>query len=117
MFAVTGPVVLEGEGWRSPPVQIAVGFGARLRGLRHDSTGGILLWGRSVHGIGMSRPLQVIRLDRTGAVDHRVRVLRPGRLVVFPHPGWILELPAAWPSPPPGAGLFLRPILGGCPAD
>lgn len=107
-------------GWRSPPVRLAGGFGERLRGTSGASGAGLLLWARSVHGVGMRSPLLVLRLTPAGVVAARL-LLRPGRVVVTRSPGWFLELPANGDAPSPGSALTVAdatapPRRGGAPS-
>ncbi len=91
--------------WQSGQVLVAESFWQRLRGLiaRPPDTA-ILIPGRSVHGIGMTRPCRVVALDRRYRVL-AVRVLRPGRVVSVPGTSRILELPESIPPPPLAATL------------
>ena len=116
MAGEPGTVVgLAGPGWRSGPLLLARAPLARFRGLRpRPGAAGLLLAARSVHAWGMAVPLTVISLDGLGTV-RRVARLRPGRCFFDRGARWIVELPAAWPPPPSGMRLRVRPILGGCP--
>lgn len=103
--------------WRSGPVQVAEGFWERLLGIHGAPPGsGVLIPGRSVHGMFIIRRLWAVGLDRTLRVVG-VRMLRPGGLAVFwdgaavlelrshhppPHPGWTLSWKGGrslWPGP------------------
>lgn len=82
-------------------VAVARTFRERARGLVGRG-GGLLLPGRSVHGIGMRRPVWAVGLDGAGMVV-AVALLRPGRVVTFPRPVVaVLELPASAVPPRPG---------------
>lgn len=86
---------------------VAVGFRERLAGIRGVPWDhGLLLWGRSVHGRGLRRALAVVAVDATGTVAG-TRILRPGGVVVFRRPGWMLEIPAAAGVPAAGASLVM----------
>ena len=49
---------------------------------------------RSVHTFGMRFAIDVVFLDRDGAVVSRRRAVRPGRIVVEREAAAVLELPA-----------------------
>lgn len=88
------------------PVRVARRFPDRLRGLRGRG-GGLLLAGRSVHGIGMRRPLWAVGLTAGGTVVAVTR-LAPWRVVSFRRPVVaVLELPVDADPPLPGERLDL----------
>jgi hypothetical protein len=91
-------------GW-SRRVVIATNFVERWRGLRRSSTDAMLISTRSVHGLGMDRPLLAVGLD----ADYRVigwRVLSPNRIIGLKGARHWLELPVD--DEPPPIGSFLE---------
>ncbi len=104
-------VVSDDEGWLSPPVSVALGFGRRWRGLRPLANGrGLVLSGRSVHTVGMREALWLVGLNGDGLVTH-VRYVIPKRAVVLAGARFILELPPTWPPPPVGSSLAIQPAI------
>lgn len=96
------------DGWSSGPVLATRTFAERWRGLRRRPAGtGLLLRGRSVHGMGMGGSLWAVGLDAGGAVVG-VRRLDPGRVVWLAGATWVLELPIE--RRPPPVGLTLGPL-------
>lgn len=65
---------------------------------------GLIIRGRSVHGVGLSAPLLVIGLDHNDRVVHVAR-LEPGRVVACRQAVAMLELRIAVSAPSVGAGL------------
>ena len=91
--------------WSSPPVLIARTFRERRKGLTRAPAGqGMLIAGRSVHGLGMKEPLLTIGLDRERRVVG-VRILRPRHLVFVRGARHMLELPIGTVPPPEGVVL------------
>lgn len=91
--------------WSSPPVLVARTFRQRKKGLKPTAGGmGMLIRGRSVHGLGMREPLLAIGLDRERRVVG-VRILRPRHLVFIRTARHIMELPIATLPPPRGVVL------------
>ena len=98
--------------WSFWPVAVALSSGDRLRGIRRVPPGsGLLLWGRSVHGRGLSEGLIVVEIDADGTVVG-TGWLRPGGLYVARRAGWLLEVPLGAGSPAIGARLVAgRPAV------
>jgi hypothetical protein len=96
------------ERWSSGPVRVAVGPLERTRGLIPGTTLGLLLRGRSVHGIGMAHPLLVVGL--AGRRVTSVGLLAPGGLVIDRTATAVLELPPWRDAPPTGETLALHRI-------
>ena len=91
--------------WSSPPVLIARTFRQRTKGLTPATAGyGMLIRGRSVHGLGMREPLLAIGLDRERRVVG-VRTLRPRHVVFIRTARHIMELPIGTLPPPRGVAL------------
>lgn len=108
------PVAVCGGGWCFEPVRVAVTFRERRRGLRPRSEGsGLLLRTRSVHGYGMQEPLDLVFLDRDGAVVG-ARRLNPRRVMRCPSL-WTLELPPGGRLPDVGTVLRVVPSCARCP--
>ena len=80
-------------GWSSGPVVEARSFRSRWRGIKQapDDTG-ILIPGRSVHGIGLCGPLLYVALGAGGEVVRTGR-LEVNRFVTVRSAEEILELP------------------------
>jgi hypothetical protein len=92
--------------WNSGPVMVAGSFLRRLAGIHGVPKGwGVLIPGRSVHGMVIVRNLWAVGLDRTLEVVG-VHLLRPAGLATFrgaaavlelrhdrdpPRPGWVLD--------------------------
>lgn len=101
-------IELIGDDWSSGSLRWVVRARDRLWGLRHGPTrAGLLLAGRSVHGVGMARPLKVVFIDGDGRVVG-VAALRPGGVAVHRRARFVAELPWRCPAPPPGAVLTAR---------
>ncbi len=93
------------DGWSSGPVHEATSFWSRWKGIRGVPGGsGLIIRGRSVHGIGLSDPLLVVGLDENDRVVHVAR-LEPGRVVGCRRAAAMLELQLGVPAPPLGARL------------
>jgi hypothetical protein len=91
------------------------GFGERLDGIRGVPDGwGVVLRGRSIHTMGMRRPIGVVWLDAGGVVVRR-RVLPPGRVAASVQAAWVVEVPADAGLPRIGRVLGAWPILAGWP--
>lgn len=108
-----GRVVYEfvAEGWSSGPVVEAISFWSRWRGVRGAPLGvGVLISGRSVHGVGLKQSLLVIALDRQDRVL-LVGPLNPGRLVSCRGAAWMLELAISSATLPIGTPLLRLPIV------
>lgn len=96
---------LAGGDWTSPRIFVADTFLRRWLGLRPRPGGmGILIAGRSVHGLGMKEPLVVVGLDARGCVIGTGNLL-PRRIMWFKGAAQILELPSGQEPPPEGAVL------------
>lgn len=109
-----GPLEASAGAWRHAPVLIASIARHRYRGLRPWSLGaGLLMSGRSVHGVGMAEPLTVVALGDDAEVV-AVRRLRRGRLMRLPGASAVLELPERVAAPPLGAVVTFRPMLDRC---
>jgi len=94
---LTGP-----QHWTAGPVDDAVGFRLRWRGLRRSAGDhGMLLRTASVHGCGLQDPLWAVALSSRFDV-RAVAVLGRGGLIVDPGATWFLELPGRWEPPRPG---------------
>ena len=97
--------------WRSGPVHRASGFRQRLSGIIRVAPGvGVLLRTRSVHTMGLRRPLLIVGLDEALRVV-RTAVVPPRRLVWWPGARYYLELAASCRPPPDGAVLHQAPIV------
>lgn len=93
------------DGWASGPVLIARTFRERMKGLIPATAGhGMLIRGRSVHGLGMREPLLAIGLDRERRVVG-VRTLLPRHVVLIRSARHIMELPIGTLPPPRGVVL------------
>lgn len=91
--------------WTSGPVMVAEGFWGRLAGIHGVPPGwGVLIPGRSVHGMIIARKLWAVGLDITLQVVG-VRLLRPAGLAVFGDATAVLELRAD--RVPPSTGWVL----------
>ena len=92
--------------WTSGPVRVADSFGGRLVGIHGAPPGwGVLIAGRSVHGMFILRRLWAVGLDKTLRVVG-VRTLRPGGLAFFTNAAAVLELLRH--RTPPQQGWVLR---------
>lgn len=90
---------LTSPGWVGARVGVADTFLDRLRGMRAPAgCGGVILRSRSVHTLGMNRPIGVFATDRAGTVI-AVRVLPPNRVAVFRGAQHVVELPEGRPLP------------------
>ncbi|HEY7705482.1 MAG TPA: hypothetical protein VID03_11730 [Acidimicrobiia bacterium] len=99
------PLILCAADWSSGPVQVALRFPQRWRGLRPRPAGfGLLLRTRSVHAIGMKEGLWLAGISEEGVVV-AVRHLRPNAIARFSAARWVLELPDDRVPPVPGAVL------------
>jgi hypothetical protein len=94
--------------WSSGPIRVAVGPLVRTRGLIPWTNLGLLLKGRSVHGMGMTHPLLVVGL--AGRRVTSVGLLVPGGLVFDRTATAVLELPPWRDAPPTGETLALHRI-------
>ncbi len=91
--------------WTSGPVKVADGFANRLVGIHGaPRRWGVLIPGRSVHGMFIIRRLWAVGLDQTLRVVG-VRILAPGGLAVFRAAQAVLELRAD--RTPPLSGWVL----------
>ena len=114
-FAMTGripgtspyQVSLSDGAWRVEGIAVASSFLQRLGGMHAGRARGVLLHTSSVHGKGLSDPLQIIHLTSQGVVAAR-DVLMPGQ-TVSARSFWILELSLEEPAPTPGAPLVVLP--------
>jgi hypothetical protein len=96
--------IIRGDGW-ARRARVARGFRERLVGLRDpQGADSLLLKARSVHGFGMSHPLNVVALG-PGLEVLDVRRLRPNRVVTVPAATYLLEIPETVAPPPVGARL------------
>ncbi len=96
-------------GWRSGPVIEARSFWARWRGIKRvPHNAGVLIMGRSVHGIGLRDPLLYVALGADGQVLRTGR-LEANRFVAVRAATEILELPLGRPLPPVGVLLDRMP--------
>ena len=75
---------------------------------------GVLLQTRSVHTLGMRRPITIVGIDRAGTVQW-VRTALPGRVVTDRVVAWIAEMPGVVEGPVTGHVLRVVPILGRWP--
>ena len=102
-----GPLVARSGRWSHCPVDVALSFHSRFRGLRPASDGrGLLLRGSSVTGRGMRDGLGLAFLSADGQVIHTA-TLDPGRTASFRGSYWVLELPQSELSPPVGSFVVL----------
>ncbi len=86
-------------------VLVAETFGERLRGLiGRPPNWAMLLPGRSVHSIGMRRPVMVVALDADFRVVEIER-LEPMRLCSPKDARWLIELPIGCELPTKGETL------------
>lgn len=100
---------LDGASW-SRSVLMPETFLERLTGLHaHSWDDSMLIPTRSVHGLGMGRPLRVVGLSRDLTVL-RTDVLRPWRFRTFTKASYVLELPIDAPPPPLGAKLTMSRV-------
>ncbi|MDX1690294.1 MAG: hypothetical protein R3290_04640 [Acidimicrobiia bacterium] len=96
--------------WSSGPVLEVTGPLQRLRGTRAVPAGhGVLLRTRSIHTVGLTRPLLVVSLGESLVVRSSA-VVDPGCVVVDLGARWVLELPPT--RSPPAAGMRLRRVGG-----
>lgn len=87
-------------------MMVAEGFLKRLVGIHGVPPGwGVLIPGRSVHGLVIVRRLWAVGLDLSLRVVG-VNLLRPGGIAAFGDAGAILELRAE--RTPPGRGWVLK---------
>ena len=100
-------VTLLGGNWVADGVVVAISFGERLTGIRNPDASGVLLHTSSVHGRGISSPLRLIHLSRSGTVIGE-GLLAPGR-IVRSKSYWVLALPLSTPAPPHGVRLTVLP--------
>ncbi len=100
-------VTLLGGNWVVDGVVIAISFGGRLTGIHNPDASGVLLHTSSVHGRGISSPLRLIHLTRSGTVVGE-GLLAPGR-IVRSRSYWVLEVPLSTPAPPQGVRLTVLP--------
>jgi uncharacterized membrane protein (UPF0127 family) len=100
------------------PLEIADGFWSRFRGLQlraalAPGSGLLLVPCPSIHTFMMRFPIDVVMLDRTGAVIALRRAVRPWRIVApVPDTYAILELPAETLTVGSGDLLRLEPGCG-----
>ena len=91
------------------------GHWGRLRGIWQAPPGwGVLLRARSVHTVGMRRPITVVGIDRVGMVRW-ARTVPPGRVVMGRGVDWLAEMAGVVKGPPVGRVLRAVPILGQWP--
>ena len=87
--------------WSVDDVRVAVGFLARLVGLRRADLDAVLLPVGSIHTWGLRRPIRVIVIDASGVVIASA-IVGPRSVVRWRAARWILEAPVSLPSPPIG---------------
>jgi len=87
--------------WAFDDISLAVGFSARLVGMRRKDIDAVLLPVRSIHTWGMRQPIRVIGIDASGVVI-ATAVVGPRSVVRWKVARWILELPEGVPPPPIG---------------
>ena len=98
-------------------MMVAEGFLKRLAGIHGAPRGwGVLIPGRSVHGLVIVRRLWAVGLDVTLQVVG-VRLLRPGGIAAFGDARAILELPADRIPPSPGWVLGWKDGVGAWPGS
>lgn len=106
---------LSQPGWVGAAVELACDPRTRLHGLRPAPGGrGLMLWGRSIHTVGMATALRIVEADRAGIVV-TTSLLYPRRMLWRSRPRWFIELAATTPPPRPGIGLAAAPMLGRWP--
>ena len=88
-------------GWAIDDIRLAVGFRARLVGVRRKDIDTMLLPVRSIHTWGMRQPIRVIGIDASGVVI-ATAVVGPRSVVRWTAARWILEVPEEVPPPPIG---------------
>ncbi len=104
-------VQLCADGWDPPPVRLAHGFGARWRGVRPTPGPiGVLMGTRSIHGFGLSYPIDFVALDGHGVVL-RIGVLRPRRVALVGRAVWMAEYPLGVPMPPVGTATAVDRLV------
>ena len=94
-------VDLRCRGWAVDDVRLAVGFRARLVGMRRKDIDTVLLPVRSVHTWGMRDAIRVIAIDAAGVVIGTA-IVGPRSVVRWKGARWILEVPDGIPPPPIG---------------
>jgi hypothetical protein len=103
---------LRHPGWSSGPVGEAIGFRRRLLGIQGVPDGfGVLIPGRSVHGLWLRRAIRVVALG-TGWEVLAVRDLTPGKVVTVRRSRWMLELPLGPMPPEVGRRLSVSTLEG-----
>ncbi|MCZ6460775.1 MAG: hypothetical protein O6705_00890, partial [Actinobacteria bacterium] len=107
LYPMPASVTLRGGTWVADGVVFAISFSERLTGIRNPDASGVLLHTASVHGRGISSPLRLIHLSRSGTVVGE-GLLAPRR-IVRSRSYWVLELPLSTPAPPQGARLTVLP--------
>ncbi len=107
LYSTPASVTLRGGSWVADGVVVATSFGERLTGIRNLDASGVLLHTSSVHGRGLSSPLRLIHLSRSGTVIGE-GLLAPDR-IVRSRSYWVLELPLSTPAPPQGTRLTVVP--------
>ncbi len=106
-YSMPASVTLRDGDWVADGVVFAISFSERLTGIRNPDASGVLLHTSSVHGRGISSPLRLIHLSRSGTVIGE-GLLAPGQ-IVRSKSYWVLELPLSTPAPPQGARLTVLP--------
>ncbi len=106
-YSLPASVTLRDRNWVADGVVVAISLGERLTGIRNPDASGVLLHTASVHGRGISSPLRLIHLSRSGTVVGE-GLLAPRR-IVRSRSYWVLELPLSTPAPPQGARLTVLP--------
>lgn len=103
-------VELVATAWESGPLEVALGFRRRWRGLRPRPEGiGLLLPGNLVHGRGMAEPITAVALDHFGRVTEAV-MLAPGRFLRLRGARMVAEVPVGRPPPPVGTTVKVRRV-------
>ena len=91
-------------------VSLAESFFERFTGIRHKHVSqGVMLPGTMFHTMGLSRPLEMVAIDRGGRVIE-TRTVQRNRFVAFPGASHVVELPGGSRLPHEGELLEVHRV-------